>query len=298
METDSTEATVPEISADDLALVQPAAATPAERIQQIEAIRDENIEEYFAEGMDREWLKLRKEADANGEASEGEGEDDNEGEDVVGDGDLSHEDLALLDDSDTADAGERTELEGYELPALEGYEWTEAEQAGAKPFLAKFGELGLDQDAAEGLLATYAERVGEVRAQLDAQDAASSKAARAALTETWGGQEAFNANKETIKSFLDNEVPADVSEMIANARASNGARLLNQPAFVDLLLQVARGQTSDTASSPNVGMSELAQINELMHTDIDAYNNRPWKGTDQTAADRRFQLMRQSKGKR
>lgn len=287
----------------------PATPAPAaDRIAEIETVRDSNITDYFEKGLDTELLELRKdEAAATDPTLEGDDEPDDGSEDEKP-SDLSPEDLELLQPAAEADAAARAEFvpdepSGYEIPQIEGYTWTDADQAAAEPFLEAFHAQGLSQAAADALLETYGQRIVEIRQQVDQSDASSAKAAKVELARTWGGQEAVSENIETIKEFLADEsrIPGDVATMIAEARAPNGQRLLNTPAFVELLYQAASRQTSQPSQAPRAGYvprpgyaNERAEIMDLMTSDIDQYNYGNWKGSGVTPSARLLQIMRQT----
>ena len=286
--------------------VTPAPA--ADRIAEIETVRDTNITDYFEKGLDTELLELRK--DYAGETDDdSEGDDGDDGsEDVVEPGDLTHEDLALLQPAAEADAAARAEFvpdepSGYELPVVEGHTWTAADEEAAAPFLASFHEQGLTQAAADAVLGTYAQRVAEIRQQVEASDAASSKEALAQLDQEWGA-DGRKQKIEVVKRYLE-ELPDGIGERIASARSADGRRLINEPAVVRLLAEMGqakyakakpfsiadRGRASEHA--PRAGYaSEQAELMALMTSNIDEYNYGNWRGSGKTPGERLLELER------
>ena len=113
-----------------------------------------------------------------------------------------------------------------------------------------------------------------------------TKAATEALAQAWGGREAFKDNLREIKAFLGDEtrVSPALAARIADARSPSGGRLVNDPEFAQLLLQVARGQpgrqdyTNHPAPTGGRAMlqAELAELHALRDRDISEYW-RPWR---------------------
>ncbi len=250
----------------------------------------------------------------------GETDDDSEGddgddgsEDTIEPADLTHEDLSLLTDAAEADAAARAALvpencRDYDLPPVENYDWSESRPKPRRCLSLRCSRNSdLPLGAADEILGKYAQRVVEIRQQVDVADAASSKEALAQLDHEWGA-DVRKQKIEVVKRYLEMELPDGVGERIATARSADGRRIINEPSVVRLLAEIAkakyakakpfsisdRGRASEQA--PRAGYAnERAELMELMTNDIGSYHNGNWKGSGKTPAER---LLEVERGKR
>ena len=259
------------------------ATDPAARIVEIEGIRDTNIDEYNGKQLGDELLALLRQAEEGGAPESNETDVESEPSELTAD------DLALIDEHEDVpelSAEERAEhvpedASGYLTPEI-GETWSAEDQAGLQPYLEILLDRGTPQGVVDGLVANYQAQ----KAVVAEADKTSATNAKAELAQSWGGQ--FQENIDAIKAFLASEVPEQLGEAIATARAADGRRLLNDPAFVSMLLQVAQSSTPQ----PSTAGSEEAELTALMHNDLDTYNFGRWRGTDQRPCDRLLEIKR------
>jgi hypothetical protein len=268
----------------------------------IEAVRDSDIDRYFSEGLDTQWKALK-----DAEAAEAEKPtftlDDLRVIDAPTDADADPEaDDEIADDQSDADAeadGEETyphvdavpeTADAYRLPEVEGFEWDDDAKEGLTPYLEQFHELEIPQSAANRLLEVYASQ----QAAVQARDESDVKSAREALVSELGSQEAYKATITKVASFV--EGLGDLGLKIAEARAPDGTRLVNDPTYVKLLKQLSetRGEPTGSRSAPvdNYSPSEEDQLVSLMNSDVGTFMAAPWRNTGVTASQRLLQLRR------
>ena len=215
-------------------------------------------------------------------------------DDVVGaDGDDA-EDADEEDDADSGgdpDATNETEppdpgavpedASGYQMPEVSGFNWDEGQTAAAQPYLEALHEAGATQEQAAAALSVYAVRM----VSLAEHDARTLPEARAALQKEWG--DAYKPNIDALRNFMDTRVDPAIATALTMARLPNGGRLINNSQFANLLLTLAKGQRGEN------GMDEMAELQAAMDRDVGDFQNKKWKGTDQTGSERMLALQRQ-----
>jgi hypothetical protein len=203
------------------------------------------------------------------------------------------------------DNGIPEDAKGYKLPKVQGEEWTDADRPGLDKLLSRMHEKNASQAQVDAVLATYKEVVAEAREaqreQLSAIDKADTQATRDALRDEFEGE--FKPAMTLLKRLVnDGEVfPDEAGKLIADARTADGHRLINNPAIARFLINFARehyGEGSmlsgDQQAAANTEEQELLN---LMKTDIDAYNFKPWKTTGMTASQRLLEIRRQKEAR-
>jgi hypothetical protein len=235
-------------------------------------------------------------ADADADDADGE-----EGAELAEDGEAAEGEDDGAEGLDADVDGEASDAEDFSFPEVEGHDWNDGEKAAARPFLEDLLADDLSpEERAEKVLARYA----EARAALVARDGSSAQTAREELVNTWGDEETYRSNIAALNAFLDDakKVPPELAQQIVTARAGDGTRIINNPAFASLLLQLAKGQAvterqpTQTRTPPNkrdAVSEELAEIDALMHRDLHAYTNQLWKTTGKNASDRALELRRE-----
>jgi hypothetical protein len=243
-----------------------AAPSREERLAEIEALREAHREEFHERGLGLEAEAL--EADEDGEGADA-GENAEQQAEGEGDGDAgevgSSEGDGDAPPSVPTDPEERAaffpeDSSGYELPQRD----VEAAQPDWQSFATVAHELGLSQAALDRCGQWYEGRIAEIHDGLVKADAGHAKAARAALTETWGDEATHNIEvaKEAYKAAL----PQEFRALLRETRLPNGRKLVNEPAFVQMLATLAKAQ------APSVD-SRLKEIRHIMRTDIDRYRS-------------------------
>lgn len=198
------------------------------------------------------------------------------------------------------DNGIPEDAKGYKLPKVQGDEWTEADKPGIDKLLARLHEKNASQEQVDATLTTYKELVAEAKAQhaehLKGIDKADTEETRDYLRKEFEGE--FKPAMTLLKRLVDDaEVfPDEAGKLLAQARTADGHRLINNPAVARFLINFARdhygeGSMLNGDQQAQVNTEEQELIN-LMNTDIDAYNYRPWKTTGMTASQRLLEINR------
>jgi hypothetical protein len=160
--------------------------------------------------------------------------------------------------------------DGYQVPQIEGVEWTDADKPVLNSFMAAAHSAGLPQQTVDHLTTWFYQAVGEQNKAQRAIDQADVAAAREALQSSWGG-EAFKQNLGAVKTQLD-KLPDGLGSHIRSARTADGRLLVNQPGFLNLLL-------SRESRTPPTRADRKAKIEAVMRTDMNRYWSTP--GLDQ-----------------
>jgi hypothetical protein len=91
-------------------------------------------------------------------------------------------------------------------------------------------------------------------------------------------------------------MPAELRTLLNQARAPDGTRIVNNAEVLRLIASAygtgERQAVSQGQDRRTMLQTELAEIDALMHRDINEYH-QPWRGTGMSASDRRLQIMRE-----
>lgn len=163
----------------------------------------------------------------------------------------------------------------YDLPKVEGYEWSEADQPLVKTFTEKMFGVNADQAQVGTALQVYAEMVAETKqAQFD-HDKGADETCVDSLRAEWGNE--YRSNLATAKRLLndkDNFDP-DLAKMLTDARAADGTRLVYNPALWKLLADLATDKygagAQITGDARAAASSRKAEIQKIMREDIGKY---------------------------
>jgi hypothetical protein len=224
------------------------------------------------------------------------------------------------------------EATGYQLPAVEDFEWREADAAALAMFGQAFVEADIPQSAVDKIVGVYADRLKALR---DA-DKSHLTERRTALQEQWG--DSYSPRIKAMKAYVE-KLP--FGKDLKHARLPNGKLLFNTEGAYEWLLAIAEARPK--SSTPADRMAEIAQVRDtdidryfregldkelmtlsrkaeanpapavvesagalqaekvelekLMNTDIDAYMNRPYRGTGKTASQRYLEIGRALAGR-
>ena len=204
------------------------------------------------------------------------------------------------------DNGIPEDAKGYKLVKVQGQEWTEADKPGLDKFLSRMHEKNASQTQVDAALTTYKELIEEAKANhtenLRSLDKEDTQATREALRGEYEGE--FKPAMTLLKRLVDDaEVfPDDVGKVLANARdPATGKRLINNPVFAKFLIEYAKDKYGEgsmiSGDQQAAANSEEQEILNLMNTDIDAYNYKPWKTTGMTASARYLEIQRKKDAK-
>ena len=223
---------------------------------------------------------------------EQQGADQAEGDDLNG---VDVSDIDLDAPADEPGAGEEEEAEQEREPLEpwsppDGGEISEV----AKPHLASLDDIVSDpklsaEQKRNGILDAYHELINDQKARLAEADKVASKAAVEAL----GGKEAYAPLLDSAKTVMKSW-PKELRDAVRDARTSTGVRLALMPEFVRALASMGERQAAPNPQDNRTAMQqELAEIDSLMATNIDAYNGSKWRNTGLTPSDRRMAIMRE-----
>jgi hypothetical protein len=181
-----------------------------------------------------------------------------------------------------------TDAAGYEidLGLGEGQSITETGQQlidGLKEFAVA---NDLPAPTVSGLVKWYDAQLKAQQAKLAEGDKTLRASTHATLSKQWGSiyDQRIKVAKEGAKLF-----PESVREMLKTARTPDGRRVSDTPEFAEALLAIGR-LAQKGKNVPTSDEDRLAEIDNVMNTDIDAYKRQ---GLDQE----RLALMRKAEAK-
>jgi hypothetical protein len=199
---------------------------------------------------------------------------------------------------------EVTSAEGP-LPQLENYDWSAEDQAGAAAWQAKICQRvaqvvrmvdwrgmspgdamqQLSQGIATELIADYA----DLQRMRNDQDQVERRGTLAGLRTEYGND--LRPVIDALEASL-HSLPDQLGEVIIQARARDGRRLINIPGVASWLIQSAVGNGEYVEEEAIDESSEREQILKLAGSDIEAYHReRRWgPNRDQTGAERIYAI--------
>lgn len=166
--------------------------------------------------------------------------------------------------------------EEYALPEVKGHEWTDADKPLVNEFLADLHAAGTPQPIAQAALGWYAkfqQRQVEARANLDRTMAEQREDA---LRKDWGPQD-YRAHVNLARQMFADEtfMPADLRHALADARLSDGSRLIHNPELMRFLAQQGlerKGTAGLISGEQGARMgSRIDEIRKIMREDNDRY---------------------------
>jgi hypothetical protein len=289
----------------------PAADAPA-RIAEIEHVLRTDIDRYEREHMSDELLALKR-----AEAAEGlvldEGEEEGDAEAADDEGDPAE--IEPADDGDRLPWQRPAGLEGDALAA-----WKEQQGLPVSP-----DEYEIDLDLQEGqqisevgqelldglkslaveadMLPGQPEKVAKwYQAFLTGQQARLAEAERAAKADLVTDLKADLGDRfASFKTELDTAfkgLPPDLRAALKTARTADGLPLMVRADVVRLIHGLGQGQGQDSPQlqpqdSRTAMQAELQALDQMMLTDIGAYNRRGYRGRDISASDRKLEILRE-----
>ena len=166
--------------------------------------------------------------------------------------------------------------EDYGIPEVKGHEWSDVDKTIAQDFLADLHAAGTPKPIADQALKWYAkfqQRQIEGRSELDRQNVAAREDA---LRAEWGPGD-YRPHVTLAREMFQDEnfMPAGLREALADARTSQGARLIHNPDFVRFLAQQGlerRGTAGLISGEQGARMTGRAdEIRRIMREDYDRY---------------------------
>jgi hypothetical protein len=173
---------------------------------------------------------------------------------------------------------------GYEIPAVPGHQWTDADKPGLAAFTERMHKINAPPSFVAEAAVWYKESVEAAKAAAEearmAKDQGDRQAVEDALRARLGGE--YRPSINLFKRLLsDAEVfPEGMAEKIASARFDDGTRLINDPAMADFFIGMARERYGDTAFISGDAKAQMASVEEqartIMKTDFDRYIREGW----------------------
>lgn len=150
-----------------------------------------------------------------------------------------------------------------------------------KPVLESFAKVAHERNWSPAQMndavAWYAAEQERILAQRTEQDRAYQAQAQDDLREEWGA--AYRSEINSVKNFLDSNVPAEVKDAILSGRGPDGNLLGNNPHVLKWLAEIARKENPFGTIMPNgseqAATNRIAEIEQIMATDIDQYFRNP-----------------------
>ena len=168
--------------------------------------------------------------------------------------------------------------DGYDLPKLEGHEWTDADKPMLDLFLGKMHSENASQTQINAALGAYAELVSSVKEQEYNTDKGDDEVCVDALRAEWGHE--YRDTQRDVKTWLNNpeKCPAELSAALLDARTTDGHRLIYNPHIWKLLAPIAQAELGASAHVPGGDGKTLdaistrkAEIQKIMKTDMNRY---------------------------
>ena len=198
--------------------------------------------------------------------------------------------------------------EDYEVPKVAGHQWTDADQPALNALKAEAFKNNWPQEVVSGVTSFYANLVEEAKDAAETatveRDRANLEARRDRRRELWGS-EAKSVQKVLDKALSDDQygvIPSQIGQAMGSARLPDGTRLFDVPGFepflYDLVL-VHKGEGAFVSGEQAAAsVSEKNEIEALMASDIDTYQNKPWKSTGMTASQRYYEILKKEESRK
>lgn len=165
--------------------------------------------------------------------------------------------------------------DAYEMPKLEGYEFSDADKPLIKEFLSALHEADTPQPIASKALEWYGSFVQKQNEQIYQTDVADKQSVEDALRSEWDKE--YRPNLNLIGRYLkDQEVlPQGFAQKLNSARTADGHRLINDPEVANWLLSLAKDRYGAGAmlyGDAKVQTSgRLDEIDKILATDPQRY---------------------------
>lgn len=161
--------------------------------------------------------------------------------------------------------------DGYEMPKISGFEWSDDDKAIAKTYFEKVHGKNASPEVVSASMEWYAELQQQTEAKVYEADVKNKEETEDALRAEWGGE--YRGNLALVKRFIDNDLPH--GEEVAYARLPDGRRLIETPEFVKWISDNARATYGDGGILTGEGASAMAnrkeEIQKIMRTDLPKY---------------------------
>jgi hypothetical protein len=207
------------------------------------------------------------------------------------DDDAGESEEGQVGDSERVEASAQYDREDYTYTAPKGTEVTEM----GERMIAAFGDFahkagGLTPEAFEGSVNWFNDYARQEVARMAEADNAASADLVASFRHEFGPR--YRSFRTQVNEGLQS-LPKDLRAALKSARLPTGGLLINTRGAIDLLHQLGQQPATPQAKDKTAMQKELAQIDNLMANDIDAYRGSKWKNTGLSPSDRRAQIMQE-----
>ncbi len=194
--------------------------------------------------------------------------------------------------------------DGYEMPKVDGYEFTEADKPGVELFMGKMHAANAPPAAVKEALGVYAALVAQAKERITNLDREHKVKLEDDLRAEWGND--YRPNLKLMdRALKDAEfLPGGMGEgglgtAFRSARMPDGTALINHPGFAGFLAQLARERYGEAAMLPGAEVAALSsredEIKRIMQTDMERYW-REKNAQGQTMADELLEIRRRKAG--
>lgn len=163
--------------------------------------------------------------------------------------------------------------DGYQLPKVSGYEWSDGDKEVAGEFFGAAHEANMSQAQAERVFGWYADRMQKIQADQYEADTTSRNALEDDLRAEWGPE--YRSNIKMLARYA--EKTPGVGASILEARMPDGRRLGEVPEFVKDLVERARDHYGDSTFISGDGGSSMnnrkEEIEKIMKSDMNRYRS-------------------------
>lgn len=166
--------------------------------------------------------------------------------------------------------------DGYAMPEIKGHEWSDADKPIIGEFLADLHAANTPQsqvNAALGWYAKFQQKQIEARGELDRSNVERREDE---LRKVWGPQD-YRAHVNLARQMFADDafLPANLRHAIADARLSDGSRLIHNPELMQFLAQQGlerKGTAGLISGEQGARMSSrVDEIRRIMREDNERY---------------------------
>jgi hypothetical protein len=163
--------------------------------------------------------------------------------------------------------------DAYQLPKVDGYDWSDGDKEVATDFFASAHEANMSQAQAEKVFGWYAQRMAAIQADQFEKDTTARTTLEDDLRAEYGPE--YRQNIKMLSRFAE-KTPGIGADILA-ARLPDGRRLGEIPEYVKSLVEQARDHYGDSTFIAGDGGTMIAnrkaEIEATMKTDINKYRS-------------------------
>lgn len=177
----------------------------------------------------------------------------------------------------------------YELPEIEGYEWTEDDAPIVQSFLQDMHAADTPQPVAQKALEWYGKFVQQQQDAIHDMNAELKQKVDDTLRDEWGQD--YRANMNLMQRYLKEEVDPEVFNLLYNAALPDGRRLSNSIEFVRWMGDLARGAADAGGMLYGTARTDVSNRVQEIENILKSDPSRYWReGLDNELLDLRRRL--------